>query len=381
MRGPWTAVAAIAASLLLTCASGAQSVGPEQNCVAMRDADQAWVIKNCTAVVEGGQGTPKERAAIYRSRCYAHNQINETERAIADCREAIRLDPGLARAYLGLATAYAYKDDIERALASYDEALLISPNLVTGYIGRGEIYTRVNDFDRALADLSRAVALDPQSADVYQFRGEAYEGRGDTERALADYATAARLDPAYFAPHNARGLLFAKTGDFLQAIASFDAAIDRAPNLAKGYFNRGVTYLQAGVVSGALSDFNQALAVGPKDAYTRLWLDIAQTRARQPSTLALDTGKVDMSAWPAPVIRMYLGQMTPASLLLAADDPSPALKKVQVCEAYFYSGEWALRQGAKDEAIRLFRLAASGCPRTYTEWRAASAELKAAGVR
>ena len=43
-------------------------------------------------------------------------------------------------------------------------------------------------------------------------------------------------------------------------------------------------------------------------------------------------------------------------------------KKGQVCEANFYSGELALRQDAKDEAARLFRLAASDCAKDFDEW-------------
>jgi hypothetical protein len=40
----------------------------------------------------------------------------------------------------------------------------------------------------------------------------------------------------------------------------------------------------------------------------------------------------------------------------------------------------ALRQSAKDEAVRLFRLSASGCPNSFDEWFAANAELKALGM-
>jgi lipoprotein NlpI len=71
-----------------------------------------------------------------------------------------------------------------------------------------------------------------------------------------------------------------------------------------------------------------------------------------------------MAVWPAPVIRMFLGQMTPAAVLAAADDPD-VNKKDQVCDANFYGGELALRTGAKDEAARLFRLAARDLPEVY----------------
>jgi lipoprotein NlpI len=54
--------------------------------------------------------------------------------------------------------------------------------------------------------------------------------------------------------------------------------------------------------------------------------------------------------------------------------------KGQICEANFYSGELALQQSAKNEAIRLFRLAAADCPKTFEERLAAKAELRALGI-
>ncbi len=87
-----------------------------------------------------------------------------------------------------------------------------------------------------------------------------------------------------------------------------------------------------------------------------------------------------MTAWPAPVVRMFLGELTPAQVLAAADDKDPKTKQGQVCDANFYNGELALMKGAKDDALRLFRLAANDCLHTFTEWSAANAELKALGV-
>ena len=88
-----------------------------------------------------------------------------------------------------------------------------------------------------------------------------------------------------------------------------------------------------------------------------------------------------MTEWPAPVIRLFLGQMTQEAVLAAADDPNPKTKKRQLCEANFFSGELALMQGTKDKAARLFRLAAADCPKYFIEWTAAVAELKALGLK
>ena len=69
------------------------------------------------------------------------------------------------------------------------------------------------------------------------------------------------------------------------------------------------------------------------------------------------------------------------AVLAAADDPDPDIKKNQVCEANFYSGEIALQLGKRDDAIRLFKLAAAECPKSYVEYEGARAELKALGAQ
>ena len=99
-----------------------------------------------------------------------------------------------------------------------------------------------------------------------------------------------------------------------------------------------------------------------------------------PSRLSEAISNIDMTAWPAPVIRLFLGQTTPAAVRAAADDPDPAKQTGQVCEANFFSGEWALRNGAKDEARRLFLLAAGDCPKSFVQWGAAREELTSLGA-
>jgi lipoprotein NlpI len=128
-----------------------------------------------------------------------------------------------------------------------------------------------------------------------------------------------------------------------------------------------------------LADVSEASELDPTDAYKALWADIVAQRNNAPSHLSQASAKIDMTPWPAPIIRSYLGRMPLEAVLAAADDPD-VKKKSQVCEANFYGGELALRQGAKDEAVRLFQLAASGCARDGNEWFAANAELKALGA-
>jgi lipoprotein NlpI len=114
--------------------------------------------------------------------------------------------------------------------------------------------------------------------------------------------------------------------------------------------------------------------------YAALWLDIAERRNNIPSRLAQAAKQLDMMAWPAPVIRLFLGELSPDQTIAAAADVDPKTQQGQVCEANFYSGELALLQGKKEDAIRLFQFAAGNCPHDFAERHAANAELKALGA-
>jgi lipoprotein NlpI len=197
---------------------------------------------------------------------------------------------------------------------------------------------------------------------------------------MADYNEATRLDSKNaFISYNRGNAYFAK-GDDGRAIADYSDAIDVDPKFAAAFFFRGLAKFYSGAVTEAVADLNQAHELNPKHAYTVLWLDIVNRRSNSPSRLAEMATQIDMSQWPAPVIRLYLGQLTAAAVLTAAADPNPKVNTERACQANFYIAELALQRGARDDATHLFRSDAADCPRTLIEWIAASAELRAIGT-
>ena len=250
-------------------------------------------------------------------------------------------------------------------------------DLVRLYYNRGIEYDEKRDYDRAIADYNEVIHLDPIYAKAYCDRGNAWRNKGDLDRAIADYNEVIRLDPKDAKAYNSRGIASRAKGDLDSAIADYNEAIRLDPKDAGCYKNRGVANLYAGSLSRALADLNQASELKPKDAYTALWLDVVNKRSNLPSRLPQAIAQLDMTRWPAPVIRLFLGQMTPDAVLAAADDPNGMIKQRRVCEASFFSGELRLMQGTKENAAHLFRLAATDCPKTLIVWSAANAELKA----
>jgi tetratricopeptide (TPR) repeat protein len=207
-------------------------------------------------------------------------------------------------------------------------------------------------------------------------RSTAYDPEGDRGSIIPDII---RLDPKDLdAPRN-RDVKDQAKSDLNQIIVYYNAAIKHDPKDDDAYFHRGLAKFYAGALPQAVADLSQASKLDPQYPYYALWIDIIDKRGNMASSLPQAISKINMAKWPAPVIRLFLGQTTPAAVLAAAGDPDANTKRGQVCEANFYSGELALQQGAKDEATRLFRLAAAGCARDFVEGSAAGAELHALG--
>ncbi len=391
------------------------------------DADRA--IAACTRILQGRGETARNRAVAHLNRGIAFYEKGNYDRALSDYNDALRLDPS-ADAYYQRGLVYYAKDDYDRAIADYDVAIKLGPNrkayggdgkligskqvVAHYYYARGNAYRAKGNYDRAIADYNEAIKLDPKDPSYYNRRGLAYKAKGDVDRAIADFNEAIRLDPKYDLAYDNRGDAYLAKGDIDRAIADYSEAIKIDPKYATYYSDRGAAYRAKGNYDRAIADYNEAIRLDPKDpngyygrglanffagslpkaladlnqsgeldpkaAYAALWLDIVSKRSKLQSRLPQAVSQLDMTKWPAPVIRLFLGQLTAEAVLAAADDPDAMTKQGQVCEANFYGGELALQNGAKDDAARLFRLAAADCPKSFIEWSAAKAELKALGA-
>jgi TolB-like protein/DNA-binding SARP family transcriptional activator/Flp pilus assembly protein TadD len=163
--------------------------------------------------------------------------------AVGFFEEATRLDAAYARAWAGLALAYAVlpiaftpimpQDEAwARMEAAADRALALDPTLAEAHAARAVSYHFQWRLDDAEVEYRRALALSPDYATAHQWYGEhlAKTGRGDAGvRALR---RAIELDPLSLVAHNDLGLVLLLNRQLPEAIAQWERTVAMDPGFA-----------------------------------------------------------------------------------------------------------------------------------------------------
>ena len=339
---------------------------------AAQSANADAVIRACTNWLKKGHLGPTDQAKAYHYRALAYEDADDYDSAYADFEKAIKLQPSDAGIYYDRALAYEDDFDYESAIADLDKAIKLQPDNAQFHYKRGLALGESSAAASAYADFDAVIRLEPNNAGAYFYRGLASWSNGNLDRAIADFSKTIELGSDEFiatAYHN-RGSVYAEKGELIKAIADLGRVIEMKPDKTV-YRARGRAFLFAGDFAKAESDFRSALALDPKDALGALWLDIAERRGTGQSHLDASVKQLDMKTWPAPIVRFYLGELTPKGLAAEAEANDDA------CEADYFSGELALANGDKAAAKQLFEDAKSTCTPELEVTGAANGELRA----
>ncbi len=295
-------------------------------------------IAGCSALIETRKWKGKEIAWAFANRCIVYKAQGLTDKALANCDLAIEQDPQSWFAYQMRAEVFEKKGNPDKALADYDKATRVGGRNAAIFINRGNILLAKGESDKALADYNQAIELNDQSVLARIGRGGAWVAKGDADSALAD----------------------------------FSKAIEIAPDHAIAWYDRGTVYFVKGENGKAADDLKQALTLDPKNAYAALWrfIALASDGADAKAELQSSTAKLSQTAWPWPVIEFFLGAKDASQTLAAASNSD------ERCEAQFYVGQERLLKKATDEATPYLRAAIEICPKSFTEYFVAAAQLK-----
>jgi len=185
------------------------------------------------------------------------------KQAIEHLNEALRLDPGYALAYAGLADAYTASSDwlmppreaLSKARDAAEKALALDDTLAEAHAALGHVF--VHQFNPAAeAEFQRAMALNPNSAAAMFFYFEYFFGR-DADKAVAVLRRVQQLDPL----SQAAGSFIAST--YLMACRNDEAfmeaqkALELDPNNPFARDLLGMAYAAKGNHTAAIAELEK----------------------------------------------------------------------------------------------------------------------------
>jgi tetratricopeptide (TPR) repeat protein len=188
----------------------------------------------------------------------------DTLQAIKFCSVALDLNPEEHDAYKLRGYAYLTDHHFERANADFRAALKLEPNDHEDRAGLAQSLSGQGLFAEAVANYRVAVALAPHKAPYWSALCWARAGTGrQLKQALAECNRALALQPGAAAALNGRGLVRLRMNQYPGAIKDYDASLAAGPRQASARFGRGLAHLLAGQKQQGAADIVQARRIDP----------------------------------------------------------------------------------------------------------------------
>ncbi|HEY6187909.1 MAG TPA: protein kinase [Pyrinomonadaceae bacterium] len=208
---------------------------------------------------------------------------------IRSFQDAIKIDPGYALAYSGMADSYALLADIgavapneamPRAKAAAERAIELDPELAEGYTSLGFVKLSYDwDWPAAESDFKRALELNPNYATAHQWYASYLLQMGRYDDATEEIKRAQQLDPLSL-------IINANKGYYLYFARQYDAAIEQYrktleidPNFGVGRYYLAQAYVQKKMYGEAIAEFQKLINTPGDDLETAAALGYAYAQS------------------------------------------------------------------------------------------------------
>ena len=217
----------------------------------------------------------------------AHNNLGnalgrkgQTDEAIRQYQEAIRLKPDHADAHNNLGAALDKKGQIDEAIRQFQEAIRLKPDDADAHNNLGIALGKKGQIDEAIRQYQEALRLKPDHAEAHNNLGVALDKKGQTDEAIRQFQEALRLKPDYADAHNNLGVALDEQGQSDEAIRQYQEAIRLKPDYADAHNNLGNALGRKGQTDEAIRQFQEALRLKPDhaDAHNNLGIAFYQQR-------------------------------------------------------------------------------------------------------
>jgi len=208
-------------------------------------------------VLKGGGRLP----FVYNDLGIVYEERGEREQALAQFREAIRLDPNYVAPHVLMGSTLLAMSRFREAARELEVAVRLQPNDPLVHLQLAKAYRRGEDYPRVVEQFQALRDLAPQDPEyVYQ-----------TTRAYLDLSAWCFQQIAHLQPNSARayqalGENFRAEGRPEIALRAFQRAAEADPTLPEIHLALAEIYVEQGKIAEARKEVEQELAILPTSA-------------------------------------------------------------------------------------------------------------------
>lgn len=204
--------------------------------------------------------------SLYVKRGDLRLEDQEHQAAIADFKEALKLDSTNKWAWYKMGKTYRQTGSVVNALKAAKKAEQFGLKDQGLFTLLGECYFLLKKYDKALLYLNNSLKMNPYEPEGYYYKGLVYRETGDTAKAISSFQTAIEQEPGFFDAYNTLAETFMKQGNWKAAQEYLETGLTIKADDGVMYYNLGVVLQHQGNADSARIYYKKALDLQPKFA-------------------------------------------------------------------------------------------------------------------
>jgi len=204
-----------------------------------------------------------DRASAHLLRANCYRLADKIDLAIAECREAIRLNPAEEKGHRRLADLLLRQGSYAEAVEHYTQAAQLGPPRFDLECNIALAYRSLGDLGRAIEHLNRAVEIKPGVSEAHYRLGVLLKQNKQFDAALEQFQRAAALAPNYLPASRDLATTLLQQRRFDEAVVVLRRILGQYPNEPSLHNLLGIALKSAGDVDGAVTHYRRAIALKP----------------------------------------------------------------------------------------------------------------------
>ncbi len=181
-------------------------------------------------------------------------------------QDALKINPNLAEAHLGLAKCYRTKS-FEKASFAAENALNINPNFVAAYNFLSQLSITMGDYDGALEKLDKALEINPNSLTTRTLRAVCFYSQKKYDDYKAEEKRVLRINPKYADLYYQIADMQAKKYLFKESVDFYLKALALNPEHTAALAGYGTSLSRLGEEKAAKDELEKAFSLDPFNKY------------------------------------------------------------------------------------------------------------------